>query len=610
MNENNILELNNVTLKDDHNLVFLDKSSFSMKRGETHAIISTNTYSLDLLLSAFRGDPTCHGTGDILFDSKVMKHVDFFKARNKITYILQENLLYEGFSVLDNIYFEHRFSLRYQKDRLRQQCQKAFEDAGFDISLNAPIESLTAEEKKIVEFFRFLLGKNHLAIVHESVLRFSADNLFKLNRLLNTYKEKGKSLLFLTSSVDDALRLADRITIMNQKTFQKTYEISEIYNSPQKMFEILSGWTMMDNVENKQYLDTFESMVQIRNISFSSYELGNVLQTLAYNIKSILKANFCNIYLSSEQDLISISSEENEGRMMLQPDFIRNILHSNTGISRLHATDMGYSEHFQNSRQPDSVLLVPVIIESLDMGLLAVGYNEKRPEDRTDEILALSLAKEISLSIETSRLLGRSMLLQESHHRIKNNLQTIINLLYMQEATAFNEGSDISRYIDAVVNRIKSMAVVHDLIAKEKTQSYITIKSIVEKIVQIYINQGIRFDVKADYVALPYNLATSIALLINELVTNSIKHAFSESSDRCITIHCLKRDNQIHLVVHDNGCGLPEGYDIMKSSSVGLSIIQSAVSELKGTLRFSRDHGTKAEISIPTASLELASLKV
>lgn len=92
-----------------------------------------------------------------------------------------------------------------------------------------------------LEFLRFFLSGKELAVVYESVMRFSADYLFKLNRLIDLYKRKGKSIVFLTSSVDDAMRIADRVSVLERERITKTYKVEKIYNSPQQFFDRLTA---------------------------------------------------------------------------------------------------------------------------------------------------------------------------------------------------------------------------------------------------------------------------------------------------------------------------------------------------------------------------------
>ena len=596
----NLLDFRHIYLQDNRNKEVLNDLSFEVRVGEVHAIICTQEFILDKFLNMFCGRRPYPASGTVTYKGICLDAGKYFSGSKDMTYILRDNMLYSDFSVLDNIFFYEKFSFGYDREKKRAECQKVLDSIGLKFDLDRIVADLSVEEQKMLEFLRFFLGNDRIAVVYESVIRFSTDYLFKLNRLINIYKTKGKSIIFLTSSVDDAMRIADRISILEHQKITKTYTVEEIYNSPQQLFDLLTGWTHIDNIQEENYLETFDAIVQIRNISFSSYELGNVLQTLAANIKKIMRAPFCNIYLYNNADIFVISEEPSEEQVILRPEFIRNFIRSNSGIMHLCKKDEGFRHLFDRKMDCSVLVSIPIIIESHNFGMLMLGYHDVRDISRNDEILMMSLSKEVSLAIETSRLLGRSTLLQESHHRIKNNLQTIINLLYMQEAASSQTYGEISKYVDALVTRIKSIAIVHDLISKEKVGSYIVMGDIIEKILKIYDHQNINFSVSADNINLPYNIATSIALLINEIISNCTKHAFDESMyNREISVNCKKSGQHIYLQISDNGRGLPANFDYTKMESVGMTIIRATLCELKGTVHFDGTAGTTVSIMVP-----------
>lgn len=604
----NLLEFKNICLRDSQNREILNDLSLEIRPGEVHAIICTREFVLDRLLDMFCGRQPYPVSGTVVYGQERMEAAKYFSGDKTMAYILQENMLYNDFSALDNIFFDERFSFHYDRKKRRRECRELLDRVGLKLDLERIVAELSSEERKILEFLRFFLNGKRLAVVYESVIRFSADYLFKLNRLINIYKAKGKSIIFLTSSVDDVMRIADRVSVLERERITQTYSIEEIYSSPQQLFNLLTGWMNIDNIQGDNYLETFDAIVQIRNISYSTYELGNVLQTLATNIEKIMKASYCNIYLYNSSDILVISEQSGEERISLRPEFIRNFIRSNSGIMHFYKNSENFQQMFRRDIDCTVLVCIPVVIESHNTGMLALGYTQDREISRNDELFMLSLAKEISLAIETSHLLGRSTLLQESHHRIKNNLQTIINLLYMQESAALKRDGEISEYVDSLVTRIKSIAIVHDLISREKASSYIMMKDMIEKILKTYEHQKIQFSVFADNINLPYSIATSIALLVNEIVSNCTKHAFTERrADKRITVRCEKREQYIYLQIADNGKGLPEDFDYGRTESVGMSIIRATLCELRGTIQFKRNHGTEVQITIPEERFSVVS---
>ncbi len=598
--ENSIFKIQGLNLFDKRSRTAFRNLSFELRPGEVHAIISTQVFTLDRLLDMLCGKPPYPTSGSITCLGKTYAADTFLRNDKPISYILRENMLYDDFRVLDNINFRELFSFHYRREARRKACQAVLDEVSLDIDLDQLAADLSPENRKMVEFLKFFLNSNQIAVVYEPVIRFSGGYMLKLNRLINMYKEKGKSIIFLTSSADDVLKIADRISVLDRDQINKTYGIEEIYKNPKKLFDLLVGWTHIDNVPEDRYLEDFDSLVQIRNISFSSYELSNVLQTLAMNIRRIERADYCNIYLNYNEDILVVSTEDEECRLIPRVEFVRHFLHSNSEVAVFQRSSDNYRELLEQGVECGTFVCFPIALEGIRSGLLMIGYKSERTITQNDEILMVSLAKEITLAIETSRLLGRSTLLQESHHRIKNNLQSIINLLYIQEETAKQRGDyGVSAYVNAVVDRIKSIAIVHDLIAKEKTNSFILLKDVIRHITNIYRQTEIQFTVSSCNINLPYGIATNVALLINEIISNSVKHAFQNQADKRIDIECRREGDDIYICIQDNGCGLPPDFDIRCAKSIGMSIVRSTLGELRGSIRFDCTKGTLVEMRLP-----------
>ena len=142
----------------------------------------------------------------------------------------------------------------------------------------------------------------------------------------------------------------------------------------------------------------------------------------------------------------------------------------------------------------------------------------------------MAIANELAFAIESFRLKGKSVLIQESHHRIKNNLQMIISLMELQKYRLLRTGTDVSSVQvseewETVVKQVKSIASIHDMLSKEEeTDSIMGVDVIIRAIKEFYSNDA---DIQTDIVRciIPHTRATSLALLVNELISNGVKHA-------------------------------------------------------------------------------------
>jgi ribose transport system ATP-binding protein len=123
--------------------------------------------------------------------------------------------------------------------------------------------------------------------------------------------------------------------------------------------------------------------------------------------------------------------------------------------------------------------------------------------------------------------MGRSTLLQESHHRIKNNLQYIISLISLQKDFINKNPKNTDEILTNIICRIKSIAAVHDLLSKDSLgRSIINLHDIFDVIIKFLNSSKIEFKVKIDDIFISYAKASAIALVFNEILSNCIEHAF------------------------------------------------------------------------------------
>ena len=203
----------------------------------------------------------------------------------------------------------------------------------------------------------------------------------------------------------------------------------------------------------------------------------------------------------------------------------------------------------------------------------------------------------------------KGLLLQEIHHRVKNNLQIISSLLSLQSKYV-KDKEDLELFRESQ-GRVRSMAFIHEQLYQSSDFTNIEfgtyVKTLVNYLSHSYsIDQSyITFKLDIDDVSLDINTAIPCGLIINELVTNSLKYAFplnnysKTSSDKIneiyIYMHPYKEDKFI-LVISDNGVGLPESTDFNNSKTLGLLLVNSLVDQLDGTIEIDRTEGTKFKL--------------
>ncbi|MBE9183524.1 PAS domain S-box protein [Microcoleus sp. LEGE 07076] len=196
----------------------------------------------------------------------------------------------------------------------------------------------------------------------------------------------------------------------------------------------------------------------------------------------------------------------------------------------------------------------------------------------------------------------KKVLLKEIHHRVKNNMQVISSLLQLQ--AQYIEDEPTLALFEESQTRIHSMALIHEQLYQSENLDRIDLPPYVENLVaNLYQsfgcgNTSIQFNLNVDPIFLNIETAIPCGLIINELVSNSLKYAFSQSLAGEININFHKiNSQQFHLSIQDNGSGLPAGFDVENTESLGLRLVRMLTNQLDGTLVVDSECGTCYNIS-------------
>ncbi|NGP87604.1 sensor histidine kinase [Fodinibius halophilus] len=208
-----------------------------------------------------------------------------------------------------------------------------------------------------------------------------------------------------------------------------------------------------------------------------------------------------------------------------------------------------------------------------------------------------------------SSLREKEALLVEVHHRVKNNLAAITGLLFLQMEMESNE--QLATKLAEAQQRIQSMAMIHEMLYKSDSLSSIRIdkylKLLVESLVDSYNTeeQQVNIEIQAKSLMLDIETAMPIALIVNELVTNSLKYAFPDGNkDDKITIKLLNGSNKkIRFIIADNGIGLADDVSLNNPDTVGFLLIQTFLNQLDGTVDVDTSEGTSFTFTIPFSAL-------
>ncbi len=199
----------------------------------------------------------------------------------------------------------------------------------------------------------------------------------------------------------------------------------------------------------------------------------------------------------------------------------------------------------------------------------------------------------------------KEVLLKEIHHRVKNNLQVTSSLLKLQ--SAYIEDPRARALFQESQNRIRSMALVHEKLYQSRDLSRIDFGDYAGSLAGLLLRsfgmaRRIELAVRAERVFLPIDSAVPCGLILNELLSNCLEHAFPDGRPGMVVIEvALATDGRHLLAVSDDGVGLPAGFTLDRLDSLGLQLVQTLVDQLHGTLELRRERGTSFRIRWPEA---------
>jgi len=397
----------------------------------------------------------------------------------------------------------------------------------------------------------------------------------------------------------------------------------------------------------------------------ASLDRAFVLETVTWEMTNLLEVDGCTISeWSPEADTLTVIAEypstdlNREGSVVAMqslPDYSprRRALMERSAqqVTFGHATvDPAEWSHLR-SGHVKTLLLIPMVFHDRVVGLVEMRASQVERTFTDHEIsLAHLLASQAASAIENAKLYERAqqeitrrkeaeelikaslkekeVLLKEIHHRVKNNLQVVSSLLYLQSETISDP--DLLGLLQDSQNRVRSMALVHERLYQADDLSRIDFSEYVRELASHLIKSysvdvsAITLRIDADDIALDVDTAVPCGLIVNELISNSLKHAFPADPAREtdghgraghqptgtawdrrgvqrgeIYVELRSEENgQIQLLVGDNGVGFPKGVDFRNMESLGLLLVNSLVRQLRGTVELRNKIGTEFSITL------------
>jgi PAS domain S-box-containing protein len=387
----------------------------------------------------------------------------------------------------------------------------------------------------------------------------------------------GKEIEFVT----------ERTNTKGQKVFRQIY-LHPIYDNKEVVEVSGMGIDITDKITSEQ------------KIIDQAAKLNAVFEGSSHFIWTIDKESKLTSFNKNFIDLIarSYNAEPKVGMCINAPPFVSDQQYNQWWIDQLGRALNGERLNFETVFTDDSqnktyldVYLNPIYSDNKIIEVSGIAH------DITERI---THEEKVNQSLKE-----KEVLLKEVHHRVKNNMQVISSILNLQSSYVTDQYA--LNLLKESQNRIKTMAYIHESLYQNKTFTSINfsdyISTLTNNILQSYAASIQKVKLELDIQKIILNLDTSIpaGLIINELVTNSIKHAFSASNEGIILINLYTKDNVLFLEVSDDGKGFPKDIDFKNTNSLGLQLVNTLVEQLNGKLELSdnKKGGTSFYISFP-----------
>ncbi len=347
----------------------------------------------------------------------------------------------------------------------------------------------------------------------------------------------------------------------------------------------------------RRQLDDLRTLAQVSQAITSPQYLDDILTVVTELAARTVGADVCSIYLLEHSD-------DTDGAA---PAFAAPI---GAGSGHAPLPDAGVLADVvrggpRRIAQPDGAILValPLTVQERVIGVLVCLGAGDNQFSESQETLLTTLANQTALAIENARLVTSAAVVREMHHRIKNNLQTVAMLMQLQLPDA--DRLDTRGVLLTNIHRIQSIAAVHEILSEQGFR-LVNVRAVLQRIAQTTMtgmtrpNQDVGISVRGDQLQLPSRAATALAVVVNELVQNSLEHAFVGRAAGHIDISLARTPDALLIVVRDDGVGLPAEME----RNLGLEIAEALVVEdLHGTLQFNRlPAGAEVLIRLPRAA--------
>jgi PAS domain S-box-containing protein len=359
-------------------------------------------------------------------------------------------------------------------------------------------------------------------------------------------------------------------------------------------------------------------------LEFSQKDLSNMpeaMQKITETSSRTLNVDQVSIWLFNTDktkiicnDLYNLKNDHHKHGSVLEAgnypryfEAIRTFYNVTAANARKYYHTSEFTELYFKPQGIFSLMDVPIWLEGELVGVLCHEHFKIKHWTFEDQDFASSMAYLVSLGIEASKrkkaeeklkasLKEKEILMKEIHHRTKNNLTIISSLLNLQ-SRYINDKEALDVFKESQ-NRARSMALIHEKLYSSGDLRKIDfgeyIRSLTTELFHSYkTSSGIKLNMHIDNVDLDINTSVPLALIVNEIVTNSLKYAFPDKKKGTISVNFNRKSDELQLIVADNGIGFPNHVDFKNTNSLGMQLVNSLTEQIDGKIMLDETEGTK-----------------
>lgn len=430
-----------------------------------------------------------------------------------------------------------------------------YNNIGIELRAEKKYDSALMYYKKAIEYRKKVNSKRALAMSYSNlgILYFYLDKkdstLILFNQVLNTYLEIGN-----TKEVSRAYYNISELHNMNNEplksiiNLEKSLSYAKLSNSKEQIRDALKGLAQV-NAALHHYNEAYQFRVE--------YEVYKDSLLNEKNNRNITELN------------TKYETEKKDNKIQL--------LNSESRLKDFRLTQ---------SKKERNYLIGGIIIVLLFSSFIFYNYRAKQKAN-------IALEKALN---------DRNILLKEIHHRVKNNLQIVSSLLNLQ-SKSIDDGSAKEAVLEGR-NRVKSMAMIHQKLYQKDNLTGVSILDYINNLAEsLFSSYGINNDriiLKTDIEDLNLDIDTTIplGLILNELITNSLKYAFPNNQNGELLVSLKKSQDKLVLLIQDNGIGIKQSQDSTNPLSFGLKLVHSLSRKLKASVDMDNSNGTSVSLRI------------